>query len=220
MQFVRVQTLLDGVAPLVERLTRQLANGKNVTWLIPGGSNIPLSVAVMAQLDDGLTAGLTIMLSDERYGPVGHADSNTFQLAEAGFQSKQANLLPVLHDGLSLEETSRRYAADFEDRIRSNDIIIGQFGMGADGHIAGILPQSPAVGSADLATGYDAGNFVRVTLTPKALQQITVGYVFAFGEAKRDQLERLQSQAIELDLQPVQIIKQLPEAFVYNDQLV
>ena len=36
------------------------------------------------------------MLTDERYGPVGHPDSNWSQLLQKGFDLPQAKLVPVL----------------------------------------------------------------------------------------------------------------------------
>ncbi|HEX8182139.1 MAG TPA: 6-phosphogluconolactonase [Candidatus Saccharimonadales bacterium] len=219
MKFVRVHQLADGVEPLRDRLLKELADGKRVVWLVPGGSNIPLTVAVMAQLPDELTAGLTILLTDERFGPVGHPDSNAHQLDETGFLPKQATVVPVLRDNLSLPETIAHYAAAFTQATGSADVIIGQFGMGADGHIAGILPGSVAVRSADMAAGYVAPNFTRITLTPNALRQLTAAYVFAFGSDKRLAMQRLQAETLSLDEQPAQIIKHIPDSYVYNDQI-
>lgn len=219
MQFIRISELSDGIEPLRDRLLKELADGLQVLWLVPGGSNIPLTVAVMAQLPDEYTGNLTIMLTDERYGPLGHADSNAHQLDETGFLPKEATVIPVLYDGLELDETIRRYADNFREQAAKAGIIIGQFGMGADGHIAGVLPGSPAVASADLAVGYDAPNFTRVALTPKALGMVTAGYLFALGDDKRPALQRLQREPTPLDEQPVQILKQLPEAYAYNDQI-
>jgi 6-phosphogluconolactonase/glucosamine-6-phosphate isomerase/deaminase len=219
MNFVRVHQLSDGVEPLRDRLIKELADSHDVLWLVPGGSNIPLTVAVMSQIPDELTRRLTVMLSDERFGPVGHADSNAHQLDQTGFLAKGAHIIPVLREGQDLASTTREYGAQFQKQAAAADIIIGQFGMGPDGHIAGILPGSPAVLSADLAASYEAPGFIRVTLTPKALTQVTAAYVFAFGEGKREALERLAHQTVSIDEQPAQLIRQLPEAYVYNDQI-
>jgi hypothetical protein len=48
---------------------------------------------------------------------------------------------------------------------------------------------------------------------------LTAAYVFAFGDAKREALQQLRDESLSLDDQPAQIIKQLPEAYVYSDQL-
>jgi len=219
MKFVRVSGMMDGVQPLAERLIAELSAGKHVLWLVPGGSNIPLSAAVSHQLPAELTTNLSVMLTDERYGEIGHKDSNTVQLELAGFAAQQASVHAVLQPGLSLEETTQRFAADFTSVATSADIIIGQFGMGPDGHIAGVLPGSAAVSSADLAFGYPTDSLTRITLTPKAILQVTVAYVFAFGAEKLTALTNLTEKDLPLEVQPAQILKQLPESYVYNDQI-
>ncbi|HEX8349515.1 MAG TPA: 6-phosphogluconolactonase [Hymenobacter sp.] len=219
MQFVRVNGLLDGLEPLSSRITSELGTGKRVLWLVPGGSNIPLSVAVMNRIPTELTNRLTIMLTDERYGDVGHRDSNTVQLDVAGFRPHAATVLPVLHDTLSLDETVANYAADFETNCQQADSIIGQFGMGADGHMAGMLPESGAVKTDKLTYGYHTATFTRITLTPHAISRVAAAYVFAFGAEKSEALTRLRDESLNLHLQPAQILKQLPEAYVYNDQV-
>jgi 6-phosphogluconolactonase/glucosamine-6-phosphate isomerase/deaminase len=219
MKFVRVHSLEDGVQPLVKRLVAELTAQDRVLWLVPGGSNIPLSVKVMDELPSELTAKLAIFLTDERYGPVGHSDSNTQQLTEAGFNPKNATVVPALAPGFDLENTCTRYAHAIEDAFSKAGIIIGQFGMGADGHIAGALPGSPAVLSDKLVVGYETESFTRITLTPRALKKIDVAYAFAFGNAKQEALDNLAHKELTLDKQPAQILRQIAESYVYNDQI-
>lgn len=219
MKFLRVGTLLDGTEPLRDRLIRDLEHNKRLLWLVPGGSNIPLTVSVMGQLPDDLTAKLTIMLTDERYGAVGHADSNAQQLDNAGFWPKQACVIPVLQEGLDIFETTKQYESNFQHVANKADVIIGQFGMGADGHIAGLLPGSPAVSSAGYAASYHTGQYDRITLTPKALLRLTCAYVFALGNEKHAAINALGTRETDIAEQPAQLLKQLPEAYIYNDQL-
>jgi 6-phosphogluconolactonase/glucosamine-6-phosphate isomerase/deaminase len=89
------------------------------------------------------------MLSDERYGPVGHPDSNAAALDLAGFAPMQANVIPILVAGLDLAATRENYQAAALAAFQKAEIVIGQFGIGSDGHIAGILPNSPATDTVD-----------------------------------------------------------------------
>ena len=121
-----------------------------------GGSNIPIAADVMNAIRAGISPAsldnLTISLTDERYGPVGHPDSNWKQLQDIGMNLSGIKAHPIL-DGSSLPETVARFGIMIEKILKSTDVIVGQFGMGADGHIAGILPHSPAVSKpATLAT--------------------------------------------------------------------
>lgn len=220
MELIRIPTLLEGYTPLLDHLTEELEAGKHVLWLVSGGSNIPLSVKVMQELPDDLTANLTIYLTDERYGEVNHADSNAYQLAQAGFEPKQARLVNVLADALTLEETTEQYGLSISAALEASDSVIAQLGMGPDGHILGILPGSPAVDSDKIVVGYVTENFTRITLTAHAVEQyIDAAYVYAFGESKRQALGDLLTKNLSLDEQPAQVLKRLPEAYVYNDLL-
>lgn len=203
---------------LLANLMQPLVEGQAVLWLVPGGSNIPIAATVMSQIPTGITAKLTIMLTDERYGAVGHPDSNALQLKQAGFNPRGATFLPVL-TGISLGETIRAYAQMAQTQFAAHRTIIGQFGIGADGHIAGILPGSPAATEQQSwACGYRAFNFTRVTLTFPALYRLSAAYAFAYGAAKHDALRHLITEELPLPVQPAQVLKSIPKAYLYTDQ--
>lgn len=220
MQFVFSATAETGLAQLTSRLTDELSSGKRVLWLLSGGSNIVGAIAVMKNIQPELQAKLTIMLGDERYGAVGHADSNEAQLLQSGFKQGSASLLSVLYPGLNLQQTAERFEALMTAAFESNDVIIAQLGIGEDGHTSGILPASQATKDVpSLTIGYTAQPFDRLTLTPRGLQQLTAAYVFAFGENKHTALQALHDEERTIQEQPSQILKQIPEVYVYNDQV-
>jgi 6-phosphogluconolactonase/glucosamine-6-phosphate isomerase/deaminase len=219
MRFIYCEGTDRGIADISERLTAELAADRRVLWLVCGGSNIVAEVAIMRNVPAELSANLTVTLTDERYGEVGHADSNWQQLLTAGFDIKAGKALPVL-GGESLERTTTDYAALAERALEAADLAVVVFGIGGDGHIAGILPDSPAAHqSAELAAGYDSPPYTRLTLTFPALRRLDVAYALAFGDAKRAALQRLKTEDLELAEQPSQILKQLPEAYLYSDQI-
>lgn len=215
LQFVNSTT--EGTIALTGRLRAELSNGLNVLWLVSGGSNIPLEVETMKALPAELTANLTVALTDERFGPVGHADSNWHQLEAAGFDLQQATKVPMLIGFDDLDATVASYNTVLQSLLAHNQVVLGQFGMGPDGHIAGILPHTPAVTATGLAFGYHTDTYDRITSTFTALKYCTVAYLFAFGEAKHEQLQKLQQQDLPLAEQPAQMLKELPEIYVYND---
>lgn len=219
MKFIRSGDWQEGTKALAERLKVELSKGLPVLWLVSGGSNIKASVEVMATLPDDATVNLAVFLCDERYGEVGHIHSNAKQLMDAGFTPKQAIFVPALAAGFSLEETRERYEQAIGRAFEHAKVIIGQFGIGTDGHIAGILPQSPAVEAKGWVAAYETHEHTRVTLTFDALRQVTAAYAFAFGEEKKPALVRLRDENLSLAEQPSQILKELSEAYVYNDQI-
>ena len=170
-----------------------------------------------ANVSDKL-ANLTIGLSDERYGKPGHADSNWQQLEVAGLKTGDADVIRTLVPGLTLADTCSAYEQQLGRAIASADKVIAQLGMGGDGHIAGILPDSTAVTSQDMITGYDGGAYMRITLTVKAFSLIQVAYCFAYGDNKLGALQRLIGKKVSISDQPAQLLKTIPEAYIYTDQ--
>ena len=219
MQVYKVGFVNIAAAPLVSKLKGSLAIGQTL-WLIPGGSNIPLAVEVMRRLDDSLTQNLTIALTDERFVPKGHPDSNWQQLLDNGFDPKKARTIEVLQDDKSIEDCTSRYDQLLTEALEDNDATIGQFGMGEDGHIAGILPHSVAASeTTSTVIGYNAGEFNRITVSFNGIRKLQTAFLIAFGTNKYEQLDKLIHQNLPLSVQPAQVIKQVNVSYIYNDQV-
>jgi 6-phosphogluconolactonase/glucosamine-6-phosphate isomerase/deaminase len=196
-------------------LKDHLIKGEKVLWLVPGGSAIAVAVMISKELQDFDCKNLTISLTDERYGEIGHNDSSWYQLEKAGFSVPGAQLYPVLQ-GKNIEETVGEYNNTLKNFIDEADFIIGLFGIGADGHTAGILPGSPAVESSDLAFGYQGGNYYRITVTPTIIPFIDEVVVYATGEEKKETLEKLKGDNTFLE-QPAQCLKQAGKFIIFNN---
>lgn len=218
MRFMK-QPAAEVVQALQQRIRQELEEGRRVLWFFSGGSNIPLAVQTMNGLPVEMTSRLVVMPIDERYGPVGHEDSNVQQLLDAGFDAKQGKLIPVL-DGSPAEEAAKRFAENLEHYLSGSDITIGQLGMGPDGHISGILPHTAAVTADGLAYFYHSTDGrERITTTFPLLRRLDTTYLFAYGDSKRQQLLDLRNRTLPLDDQPAQILKEMPDVSVYNDQV-
>ncbi len=220
MQIYKVGVDSLSIGPLSSKLKSSLYVGPTL-WLVSGGSNIHIASAVMQNIDIELSRNLTVALADERFGPYGHPDSNWTQLKEAGFDPKQARVIEVLtQTSADLEATTKNYAEALSSAMYDVNTFIGQFGMGSDGHIAGILPHSPASEEhLELAIGYKSDPYTRITVTFECIRHLNSAFLNVFGESKREQIEKLINQNLPLNEQPAQIIKQVGESYVYNDQL-
>jgi 6-phosphogluconolactonase/glucosamine-6-phosphate isomerase/deaminase len=190
-----------------------------VLWLVSGGSNVPLTVAIMRSLPADIVSRLTVALSDERYGKPGHPDSNRQQLLAAGFQAGSAQVIETLQAELTLEDTRVAFDAALHTAIAAADITIAQLGIGGDGHIAGILPQSAGLAVDRWVAAYEAAAYKRITITPPVFNKLQAAYVFVYGDTKKGALERL-SRDLPASDQPAQLLKRLAEAYVYTDQVV
>lgn len=207
------------VRGISERLLEILHRHRRVVWIITGGSSIPQLCQVMAAVPEELSGRLAILLSDERYGPPGHADSNMQQYLAAGFTPKQATLVPVLRDALDMKETAAIYNQAVATALSAADYRFATLGMGPDGHVAGILPESEAVNAGTLVTAYSAEKFERITLTFEALRQMDECMLLVFGEPKLQALKNLRDKQLPLTAQPAQIVKKISHCTVWNDQI-
>lgn len=220
MQIIHTTNPEEGIISLGNTIGNALKEGRNVLWVLCGGSNVKYSVEVMNMIQSFVAKKdlmrLTVTLSDERFGDVGHKDSNWQQLLDAGFETKNVNLLPVL-TGLDLDKTKEEFSIKVKKAYNKADIIIGQLGIGTDGHIAGVLPESRGVVDSSVAVAYEANDYVRITLTLKMIKKMSVIFVFAFGETKKVAISNLESNEMSLHQMPAQILKQVKDVRVYCD---
>lgn len=215
MKFIKVTSNEPAVNYITETLKSALLAGKQVLWVVCGGSAIPLAAEVSRRLRGMDLHNLMMTLTDERFGPVGNADSNWLQLANAGFALPGAQMMPVL-DGHDQAETVQRYGDMLRQLIEQADFKFGLFGMGPDGHTAGNLPSSPTLTSLELAGGYDAGQFIRLTMTPLAITRLDEVVLYAVGTEKQAMLDKLDTD-LSMAEQPAQILKKVPKLTVFND---
>lgn len=204
---------------LIEEINSALAKYNRVLWIVSGGSNIEHTKQTLDSIDSSLRTRLTLTLSDERYGEPGHPESNLQKFHQVGIFAPEVNILSVLQKGVNLVDTSRLYNHELTRQFKLNDFIIQQLGIGADGHTAGILPQSAAVTSGELVTSYAGADFERITLTIEALRRADRTLVFAFGSDKSPALNILCENNLSLLDQPAQIFKQIKGVAIYNDSI-
>ncbi len=214
----RKTTSTEAITDYVSDILRtKLGAGERVLWLVAGGSAISVAVAVAHNLQGLDLSNLTVTLTDERYGPVGHPDSNWAQLEQAGFSLPGAQLVPVLH-GHSIEDSTTEFARHLQEYCQGATYCLGLFGIGPDGHTAGTLPHSPAVESTEWAASYQGPDHMRVTMTASAIAALSEAVVYAMGEAKAEPLKRLNT-GVPIAEQPAQALKKVPILTIFNDQI-
>ena len=215
MEFLKISP--DMASIVAGALSNALNQYKSVIWLVPGGSNIPLVVDTMALIDESLTHRLIIMQTDERYGTLQSLDCNWRQILQAGFNPKNAQVYPILvNDEETLAEASLRYNQTLQEQFDAADYRIGQFGIGTDGHTAGIKPDSVATRSRQLVAGYVAEDFSPITMTFAAIKRLDAAYCFAFGTNKQLVVEQLKENNAPLDTFPAGVIAAVPISTIYS----
>jgi 6-phosphogluconolactonase/glucosamine-6-phosphate isomerase/deaminase len=214
--YVKINSIKPATAYLFKVIKKKLGDQQKVLWMIPGGSSmdIVIETAKLLQKCPNLDL-LTVTLTDERYGRVGHKDSNWQQLVDRRFQLPGAKLQPVL-EGLAIEATAKNYSDSVDHTLKNVDYAIALAGMGPDGHIFGIKPGGPAVDSQDEVVAYKWDDYARLTPTFNFIKRLDEVVVYAVGAEKHQQIDDLQKD-LPPTKQPAQFLKQLKKVTIFND---
>lgn len=196
-------------------INRELSLGKNVLWFVSGGSAVPVEVMVSNKIKKELSSLLSVTLADERYGLVDHKNSNWLNLKQSGFNVANATIITYLSDN-NFFDTEKEVEEKIQKCLSVSGYKIGVFGMGEDGHTAGILPNSESVNSGKLVCAYETPMYRRITITPKTIVTLDEAFLYCFGENKWPALEKLK-QIISIEEEPVQVLKQVPLLTIFTD---
>jgi 6-phosphogluconolactonase len=200
---------------LSEIIRSKLSEGREVVWLLSGGSTIAVAVKTASLLNNEGDHRLTVGLIDERYGEPGHSDSNWRQLELAGFKLEGARKFPMIN-GREFTDSTEEYDKFIATIAKQDSYKVGLLGIGADGHTAGILPNSPALSSSKYVDCYEATDHRRITLTGNGLRVLDKAIVYAAGAAKKTAIENL-TKSMPAAEESAQLLKELVAVDVYND---
>lgn len=201
---------------IARSITNQLSTGDRVLWFLSGGSGINVAVAAAHLLSEVDLSNLSVTLTDERYGPIGHPDENWQQLLDSGLMLGRATLYRPL-TGDDRTTTTEKFSDWIMEQGTTADFTIGLFGIGSDGHTAGIKPHSAAAKSGAWAESYIGDDFERITITPFTISQIDEVVIQASGLDKTATLQRLMTDTVDVSNQPAQILKTVTKCMLYTD---
>ncbi|TAL14516.1 hypothetical protein EPN95_02895 [Patescibacteria group bacterium] len=200
---------------LVETINERLVAGNKVLWILSGGSGGKVCAEVSKRLTGDLS-NLITTLSDERYVPLGDPDENWKQLIDFGFTVPGATTYRPIQ-GKDRETTTAEFGAWVEKQFSLADYKVGLFGMGTDGHTAGIKPGTSAVDATGWATAFTGNDFERITITFDAIKQLDEVVVQAMGADKTAILDSLLHEDIEIKVQPAQVLKSVAKSTIFTD---
>jgi 6-phosphogluconolactonase/glucosamine-6-phosphate isomerase/deaminase len=213
----RVNTAQEATAKITKYILDAAKTHKSILLLVSGGSAITAEADVLRDVD-GITQILSVLPMDERYGPYGHDDSNMAQLGKRLKNGKATPFHDILEQNMSFDETVEHYSSLAQDLFALADHIVAIFGIGPDGHTIGLLPGSPATTDAvSTVIGYSWQDYTRMTLGVSSLLQVNTAFVLAFGDAKKQALNRLRSNNDSFAELPAKILYDIADVTIYND---
>jgi len=203
----------------VARLIGALDHPVKTLFLLSGGSSLDVARKVFPKLKADQKRLITVAQIDERYGEPGHPDSNWNGIEEAvGSFDDYAGAVNILQGSGSIEEDTANYNARLRELLVENVMKIGLFGIGADGHVAGILPHEEAdfmkYTDGRMVVNFQGTDFPRITTTSALMKVLDGAIVYACGENKEDTVDRLNKTLLPHQ-HPAQLLKETNETWVY-----
>lgn len=219
MDVIRIPDQQERIAKTAESIAK--AAHKKILFLSGGHTPAPVYERLTGLIHEGKFRPLVIALVDERIDR-----SNQHRIEDTGLPAALSNknvefyhLRPNIPDG---DRLANLYNGDMFLLARkySGIEMVGVFGIGSDGHTAGIAPNhdsfvNPLFGPdyKNRFVGYcedSSRDFRRVTLTPETIRKyIKRAFVLLEGENKREVLEKfLRSQTQSVEEFPAALLKE------------
>lgn len=220
---LRIQTTDDPKGNAAAYINSLLATHADnpVLLMLAGGS----SREIIDLLDgDLLTDQVTITVTDERYtddleeNNFAYIQGTSFYNASIGAGSFCIDT--QIFSGESHEEHAKRFDKNLKEWKRDfpNGKIIALFGVGKDGHIAGIIPGTENIDNPDVwATQSKDAKFERTTITFPFLKSIDFPLVYISGSEKAEVLARIVAKEGDLKETPARILNEMKEPIVFTD---
>jgi 6-phosphogluconolactonase/glucosamine-6-phosphate isomerase/deaminase len=173
---------------------------------------------------------VTVTALDERFSP--DQSKRNFPAIKSAFSECNPSFLDPYSKEKSVTQAGNDFSKILKDWIQSHPDgkVLATFGIGKDGHTAGIMPQENKTQfqtqfcGDDFAVGLDlpASQYEhpkRITTTKTFFERIDHGYVLAVGKKKTPVLKKLFAENHSQTIMPAQILHELP-VDLYTDQII
>jgi len=206
--WIKTESKEDWLKAVLERVEGLVNESEGAFVVGLAGGNTPKPVyEALANLDLPWERLYFVMI-DERMVDLDNEASNLGMVKKAMPKARIHGFNTSVGAEDAVEDMHRLlYGMDF-------DLLI--MGMGNDGHVASLFPDSDSLKSQDLAVMVEQNDFEireRLSLTFEALQHANLALLLINGEEKKDLLEQI--KGIRGDL-PVSLFMDLVETEVYS----
>lgn len=178
-------------------LSRALADKGQAHMVLSGGQSPTRYLPILAgKLEDW--SGVQVSLSDERWVPIGHNDSNQGMIEHTFIaHAPGVKLMGMMGQGDSAETDARTASTSYANLPWPADISL--LGVGPDGHVASLFPgYAHRDGQQLVIATRDGAGYQRLSMSPETLLNSKMIYLLASGEVKRSIIKRAtQSGSVE-----------------------
>jgi 6-phosphogluconolactonase/glucosamine-6-phosphate isomerase/deaminase len=183
----------------IRKLLANYSDAKTALFL--SGGNTPKKLYEEIAEEKALRVGAVLQV-DERFGERFHKKSNELMIKDTGLlkflEDQNIRFYPILEDK-DIEPTASDYDETLRFLFKYFPKTVGIFGIGEDGHIAGI-PSIPEISKrifddqSSLITFYEdeSGKYgARITMSYLAISQLDLIIVLVLGQEKRETLAQI-----------------------------
>jgi len=220
VKIIEFNTCVGAVLDASDSLLKDIKSAKRPLLLLSGGSSLNVARAMFEKLPKTTLGKLTVGQIDARFVSIDDPASNWLQIEKLPLPINDLRgAVSILSMGEEPSEIAANYSARLEEMMEEADKIFGLYGIGPDGHLAGMLPQKnpeefTRFVDGRLVVSYKARDFTRITTTDALLARLDKAYVFACGPQKAEAVAKLNEDLFPRE-HPAQFIKDAPEAIVY-----
>jgi 6-phosphogluconolactonase/glucosamine-6-phosphate isomerase/deaminase len=206
---------------------------KPVLLLLAGGSSIKVVDFIKPEY---LHDQLTVTVTDERFtDDIGDNNFDTLQTTSFYNELIQVDTFCIntsIWEGDTVEEHAARFEKNIKEWMRDfpKGIIIGLYGMGADGHTAGMIPgvytgtefntqfntEDKYVAITD-DKGPNAAFALRVTTTLSFMKKVQYPVFYITGENKTEALKKALDEKTTYEEVPARIILDMQKPMIFTD---
>jgi 6-phosphogluconolactonase/glucosamine-6-phosphate isomerase/deaminase len=221
-ELFQYETCTDAVLAAKDYLLKQLNESEgHILLLLSGGSCLNPVREAFKELDDETLGRIDIAQIDGRYVDIGAEGSNWRQIKEALGKKldKTDTQLAFLNTGDEPEDIAITYEMELTALLENADEVIGFYGIGTDGHIAGMLPTKDPEEftrflDGRLVVDYEAPDYVRLTTTLELITRLDEAVVFACGPEKVRAVAKL-DENLPPHKHPAQLLKDAKRATIF-----
>jgi len=150
----------------------------------------------------------TFYFGDERCVPPDHIESNYGMAMQTLFKEGLPNNCKIYR--MRAEQQDLEKSAKAYEVLLPNSIDILLLGIGEDGHIASLFPNSLQLQEQKrfcLPVTGPKPPYKRLTITPPVIKSAKTTYILAYGSAKKQIIEQAKQNPTDINKLPVQMIK-------------
>ena len=215
-----------------KEISRQLKSGKDrpTLLLLSGGS----ALSVLDHIENDDWKSVTVTMLDERFEEDGSHNNFSQLESMAWFAKVIKGGCKIISTKIQTDDTQASLTERMDSSLRKwkNENPAGKimaiFGIGADGHTAGIFPFpenqnffQELFAKDSWVVGYDASGKnefpFRVTTTLTLHRLISHGYAFVIGEEKRAALQKLRQHSLPLNELPANIFYEMADMTIVTN---